>query len=129
MALSDLEAQRQQLAARLDKLNAPAKAAALAQQELAELDEQIAQARAAEAAERGQQMERDRQLSEARQNIAAVRGMFDHPWITDPEQRKLVPSDNPIIRMARKAIYGTQLLREAGEDVPAELIITLKLGD
>ena len=72
-------------------------------------------------------LETQRQLSEARHNLDAVRTMFDHPWIVDPYQRKFVPSEDPIVRMARKAIYGAQLLHEAGEDVPEELIVVLKL--
>lgn len=129
MTLTELEARRTHAAKTLEKARAPLVAVEAAEQELADLDEQISQARATEADERRRQMERDQRLAEARRDIQAVEGLLTHPWITNPQLRTSVPTDDPVIRLARKAIYGAQALHDAGEDVPNEIVIRLKLGD
>jgi len=65
MTLRELEAQRTQAAARLDKLTAPARALEAAEQELADLDEQIAAARQQDQEARQRDMQRQQQIAAA----------------------------------------------------------------
>lgn len=68
--ITELEAQRRQAAAQLDKLNAPARAAALAEGQIAALDEQIGQAKRAEEDQR-------RAAQQRAADIASARAVYD----------------------------------------------------
>ena len=65
MILGDIETARQQAAVRREKALAPTRALEAAEAELADIDEQISQARAGEAAARREQQQRESEIASA----------------------------------------------------------------